>query len=191
MLKLEEITKGIQIAGLVPGELVNVVSADSFGESLKITYSLASGGVSETLLNRSDEERLSKAETGLAWSFDSDPGDFRRALEAFRIRLGFLFDRMTAIHSSLVEPLPHQISAVYDRMLKQNPLRFVLADDPGAGKTIMAGLLIKELLIRSDTQRILILVPGALVDQWQEEMLRKFGIRFETFISQGTGRKLF
>jgi superfamily II DNA or RNA helicase len=187
MLKLEEITKGIQIAGLVPGELVNVVSADSFGESLKITYSLASGGVSETLLNRSDEERLSKAEMGLAWSFDSDPGDFRRALEAFRIRLGFLFDRMTAIHSSLVEPLPHQISAVYDRMLKQNPLRFVLADDPGAGKTIMAGLLIKELLIRSDTQRILILVPGALVDQWQEEMLRKFGIRFETFISQGNG----
>src|SRR5690606_15322277 len=84
-----------------------------------------------------------------------------------------------AVHTSLVEPLPHQITAVYGEMLSRQPLRFLLADDPGAGKTIMAGLLIKELLIRGDVRRCMIVPPGMLVEQWQDELDRRFNLPFE------------
>jgi superfamily II DNA or RNA helicase len=83
------------------------------------------------------------------------------------------------VSASQIEALPHQITAVYGEMLTRQPLRFLLADDPGAGKTIMAGLLIKELLIRGDLERCLIVAPGALVEQWQEELIDKFGLAFE------------
>ena len=85
-----------------------------------------------------------------------------------------------AIHTSLVELLPHQISAVYGEMLPRQPLRFLLADDPGAGKTIMAGLLIKELMARSDLERCLVVAPGSLVEQWQDELGEKFKLEFDT-----------
>jgi len=84
--------------------------------------------------------------------------------------MAYLFDPYLAIHTSLVEPLPHQITAVYEKMLPRLPLRFLLADDPGAGKTIMAGLLIKELKARGDLERCLIISPGNLVEQWQDEL---------------------
>jgi hypothetical protein len=98
--------------------------------------------------------------------------------EAYRIHLAHLFDPVLAVHTSLIEPLPHQITGVYGEMLPRQPLRFLLADDPGAGKTIMAGLLIKELMIRGDVQRCLICVPGNLADQWQDELWFKFQTRF-------------
>ena len=77
---------------------------------------------------------------------------------------------MMAVHTSNVDPLPHQISALYESMLPRQPLRFVLADDPGAGKTIMAGLYIRELIMRADAKRILIVSPGSLTEQWQDEL---------------------
>ena len=86
---------------------------------------------------------------------------------------------MMAVHTSNVDPLPHQISAVYESMLPRQPLRFVLADDPGAGKTIMAGLYIREMIMRADAKRILIVSPGSLTEQWQDELLEKFGLTFE------------
>ena len=86
---------------------------------------------------------------------------------------------MLAVHTSLVEPLPHQITAVYEAMLPRQPLRFLLADDPGAGKTIMAGLLIKELIARGDLQRCLVVCPGSLAEQWQDELYRRFHLPFE------------
>jgi SNF2 family DNA or RNA helicase len=92
------------------------------------------------------------------------------ASEAQRLRLAYLFDALLAVHTSAVQPLPHQIRAVYGEMLPRQPLRFLLADDPGAGKTIMAGLLIKELILRGDLQRSLVVAPGSLVEQWQEEL---------------------
>ena len=99
----------------------------------------------ERLLSRADEQSISLATAERPWSFDGDGAAFQLACEAKRIDLAFLFDPMMAVHTSNVEPLPHQITAVYESMLPRQPLRFVLADDPGAGKTIMAGLYIREL----------------------------------------------
>ena len=84
-----------------------------------------------------------------------------------------------AVHSSRIEPLPHQITAVYGEMLSRQPLRFLLADDAGAGKTIMAGLLIKELIIRGDLERCLVIAPGNLVEQWQDKLKDKFDLTFD------------
>ena len=99
--------------------------------------------------------------------------------EAQRIRLAHLFDPLLAVHTSVVDPLPHQITGVYEAMLPRQPLRFLLADDPGAGKTIMAGLLIKELIARGDLERCLIVCPGSLAEQWQDELYRRFQLPFE------------
>lgn len=118
--------------------------------------------------------------------FDSQSSIFRLVSEAYRISLVYVFEPYLAIHSSLIDPLPHQISAVYERMLPQQPLRFVLADDPGAGKTIMAGLFIKELFLRGNIRRCLIVCPGTLVEQWQDELQFKFLLNFEIL----TGEKI-
>ena len=117
---------------------------------------------------------LEIVQTERTWSFDADGDLFRLVAEAYRIHLAHLFDPVLAVHTSLIEPLPHQITGVYGEMLPRQPLRFLLADDPGAGKTIMAGLLIKELMVRGDVQRCLICVPGNLADQWQDELWFKF-----------------
>ncbi len=95
-----------------------------------------------------------------------------------------LFDPMLAVATSDVQPLPHQIRAVYGELLPRTPLRFLLADDPGAGKTIMAGLYIKELLLRDDVKQCLIIAPGGLVEQWQDELFFKFGLRFDLLTNQ-------
>ena len=116
---------------------------------------------------------------GRPWSFDGDGSDYRLVSEANRIRLAHLFDPVLAVHTSLVDPLPHQITPVYEAMLPRQPLRFLLADDPGAGKTIMAGLLIKELIARGDLERCLVVCPGSLVEQWQDKLYRRFDLPFE------------
>lgn len=100
-------------------------------------------------------------------------------IEAERIRLAYAHDPHFAVSLSGVEPLPHQLEAVYERLLPQTRLRFLLADDPGAGKTIMAGLLIKELKMRGVIERILVLCPAPLTIQWQDEMRTKFDEVFE------------
>ena len=111
--------------------------------------------------------------------FTADGRLFRLAAEAERIRLAHLFDPYVAVHASRIEALPHQITAVYGEMLPRQPLRFLLADDPGAGKTIMAGLLIRELMLRGDLERCLVVAPGSLVEQWQDELESKFGLAFD------------
>ncbi len=131
------------------------------------------------LLYRHDEPRIEVIERGQPWSFDGKGGLFRLVSEAHRIRLAHLFDPVLAVHTSVVEPLPHQILAVYDVMLPRQPLRFLLADDPGAGKTIMAGLLMKELQARGDLHRCLVVCPGSLAEQWQDELYRRFHLPFE------------
>lgn len=182
MLKLEDIKKNAAVAGIVPGQIVRVHLADPVGDNaLTVIYKTAAGTLGEQMLFRSDETNLSLAEAGRPWAFDAPGSEFKLAVEAYRINLAYLFDPMMAVHTSNVEPLPHQITAVYESMLPRQPLRYVLADDPGAGKTIMAGLLIRELLMRADAKRVLIVAPGSLVEQWQDEMDEKFGLSFKVF----------
>jgi hypothetical protein len=150
--------------------------------ALTVYYKTVDGRLLERMLFRTDEGRLSLAEGRPPLGRLMLPGeDFKLAAEAWRINLAYLFDPMMAVHTSNVEPLPHQITAVYESMLPRQPLRYVLADDPGAGKTIMAGLLIRELLMRADAKRVLIVAPGSLVEQWQDEMYEKFGLSFTLF----------
>ena len=180
MGRLEDIQPGATIRGILPTGLITVVSVQWFGtDAVELTYKDASGKVSNQLLYRSDEASFQVETEGRPWSFAGDAALFRLVAEARRIQLAHLFDPLLAIHTSLVEPLPHQITAVYDTMIPRQPLRFLLADDPGSGKTIMAGLLIRELMARGDLERCLIVSPGNLVEQWQDEMSRKFNIPFE------------
>ena len=182
MLKLEDIKKNAAISGIEPGHVVRVVTTEPVGDNaLTVYYKTADGKLLERMLFRSDELKLSLAEAGRPWAFDASGEEFKLAAEAYRINLAHLFDPMMAVHTSNVEPLPHQITAVYESMLPRQPLRYVLADDPGAGKTIMAGLFIRELLMRADAKRILIVAPGSLVEQWQDEMFEKFGLSFTLF----------
>src|SRR5512134_3797867 len=164
MTRLEDLKPNAAIQGVLPDSLVTVVNVQGFGsEALEVTYKTPAGKVANELLYRHDEPRIEVVEQGRPWSFDVDGSLFRLVSEAHRIRLAHLFDPVLAVHTSLVEPLPHQITAVYEAMLPRQPLRFLLADDPGSGKTIMAGLLIKELLVRGDVKRCLIVAPGNLV----------------------------
>ena len=149
--------------------------------AVQVIYRTPDGTLKERLLNRADETNIGLATAERPWSFDGDGETFKLTVEARRIDLAFLFDPMMAVHTSNVDPLPHQITAVYESMLPRQPLRFVLADDPGAGKTIMAGLYIRELIMRADARRIVIVAPGSLVEQWRDEMFEKFGLEFRVF----------
>lgn len=179
-MKLEDLQPDTTVRGILPDAAVTVVNVEWHGsEALTLVYRGPNGRVADEILYRHDEPRLEIAEVGRPWSFDGDGALFRLVSEAYRIRLAHLFDPVLAVHTSLVDPLPHQITAVYETMLPRQPLRFLLADDPGAGKTIMAGLLIKELMARGDLRRCLIVCPGSLVEQWQDELHRRFHLPFE------------
>src|ERR1035437_6460714 len=180
MSKLEALQPNSTVRGILPDCLITVVNVQWFGSAaLELTYKTPTGKVANELLYRHDEPRIEVVEQGRPWSFDGDGAAFRLVSEAHRIRLAHLFDPVLAVHTSLVEPLPHQITAVYEAMLPRQPLRFLLADDPGAGKTIMAGLFIKELIARGDLQRCLVVCPGSLAEQWQDELYRRFQLSFE------------
>ncbi len=175
----EDIKPGARIKGLHATDIAEVVSVSRFGADAINLVFRCGGKVAERLVYRGEETDLEFIGQGRAYAFDADAGLLRLASEAYRIRLAHLFDPYLAVSASQIEALPHQITAVYGEMLPRQPLRFLLADDPGAGKTVMAGLLIKELLIRGDLERCLIVAPGSLVEQWQEEMAEKFGLHFD------------
>jgi len=178
--RLEDLTAGTRLTGLAASGVATVESAQWIGQqAIKTIFRDSAGQLGERLLYRDDEPSLDLVEMGRPWSFDGDGDLLRLVSEAYRINLAWLFDRYVAITTSLIEPLPHQISAVYEEMLPRQPMRFLLADDAGAGKTIMAGLLIKELQVRGDLERCLIVSPGSLTDQWQDELWEKFGLSFD------------
>ncbi len=181
---LEELKPGLRIDGLIPAEVITVVFAQWHGtDALELTYKTNAGALGQQVIFRKDQEKLSVAQTG-SRAFDANASDFKLVAEAQRITLAGLFDPMLAVATSDVRPLPHQIRAVYGELLPRTPLRFLLADDPGAGKTIMAGLYIKELLLRDDVRQCLIVAPGGLVEQWQDELFFKFGLRFDLLTNQ-------
>jgi hypothetical protein len=182
MIRLEDLKPGISLVGIEATLIATVVAVVPIGEgAIQVLYKTPNGVIKERLLSRGDEANIGLATIERPWSFDGNGDDFKLAVEAKRIDLAFLFDPMMAVHTSNVDPLPHQITAVYESMLPRQPLRFVLADDPGAGKTIMAGLYIRELIMRADARRVLIVAPGSLVEQWRDELFEKFGLEFRIF----------
>lgn len=171
---------GSIVRGLLSEEVITVISTKWYGsDCLEVFYKTHQGKTGSQILFRDAEPSITVLEKSLPWSFDVPGEKLRLISEAYRIHLAHLFDPYLAVHTSAIEPLPHQISAVYEEMLPRLPLRYVLADDPGAGKTIMTGLLIKELVIRGDLKRCLIVSPGNLAEQWQDELFSKFHLRFE------------
>lgn len=180
MATLEALSRGAIVKGILPTGNVSIIALQWHGNAVvEITYKDASGQLGNQLLYRDNEASLEIVTAGSPGNFQADGDRLRLASEAQRIRLAHLFDPYLAIHTSQIDPLPHQITAVYEEMLPRQPLRFLLADDPGAGKTIMTGLLIKELVIRGDLHRCLIVCPGNLAEQWQDELYRRFQLSFE------------
>jgi len=185
MARLEDLTRGASVSGVLPDGPVTVVDVRWHGSSvIELTYKDARGRLGNELIYRDREPTLEILAEGRPWTFDSDGGLLRLVSEAYRIRLAHLFDPLLAVHTSVLDPLPHQITAVYGEMIPRHPLRFLLADDPGAGKTIMAGLLIKELIARGGLRRCLVCCPGNLAEQWQDEMSRRFQLNFEIISRQ-------
>jgi superfamily II DNA or RNA helicase len=179
MTSLEDLKVGALVRGILD-RAVRVVQVEWHGsDALTLTYTDESGRPGQELLYRDDEPRLAVEGQGRTWSMDADGHLFRLVSEAKRISLAYLFDPFLAVQISTLDPLPHQIDAVYSQMLPRQPLRFLLADDPGAGKTIMAGLFCKELALRGDVERCLVIAPGSLVEQWQDELWSKFRLPFE------------
>lgn len=174
-----DLKAGARVKGLLADQEVEIVAIKDHGRSIRTaTYKTDAGALGEIMLMAEDYAKLELVNT-LKWTFKANGERFKLASEAYRISLAHLFDPYLAMRTSQIQALPHQISAVYKDMLPKMPLRFVLADDPGAGKTIMTGLLIKEMILRGDLKRCLIVSPGNLVEQWQDELYRKFGLHFK------------
>ena len=186
-------------------EVGNIIKNLSASESVVIDkikklgskYSLSFTGVNShkqgsKILDASQMDALQVLASDGEFNFSGNPEKFILFAEAERINSAYQFDPLFAINCSVVDPLPHQVEAVYKFLLPQPRIRFLLADDTGAGKTIMTGLLLKELLMRRIVERILIVTPGGLTKQWQEdEMGVKFNIPFklvnrEVFSSEPT-----
>lgn len=179
MLKLEDIQAGAVVEGLLPGRPVTVIATIWHGEQdVEVVFQDPDNRLDRALVSRPDEQRLSLSASEDSWPLDGDGGLFKLVSEARRIKSAHLFDPYVSVEAADIDPLPHQIEAVYHRMMRIQPLRFVLADDPGAGKTIMSGLYIRETAIRGDVERVLIVAPGSLVVQWQDELWQRFHLDF-------------
>lgn len=171
---------GATVTGLAGSLPAKVLAVDRLtDQSANVAYRTEDSGLAEKIVFADMLPHLKAVKPGSAFTFDASPEAFLLAAEARRMRLAHLFDPLAALGTSDVDPLPHQLRAVYAEMLPRQPLRYVLADDPGAGKTVMAGLLVKELLLRGDAANVLVVSPGVLVDQWDEEMREKFALEFE------------
>ena len=178
-LDFGDLAAGMRLSGVVADTDVTVVAVETHGASSAIlTYRTGDGQLGERIILVDDLPGLAEV-SERRWSFDADGAMFRLASEARRMQQAHLADPFAAVDTSNIDPYPHQIDAVYNGLLTKRPLRFLLADDPGAGKTIMSGLLIRELVLRGDVARCLIVAPGSLVEQWQDELHEKFGLSFE------------
>ncbi len=195
MTRLEDMIPGCILSGIAPGTaLVRVVEIHWQTDACLTITCMDDRGrttVSTLTCDEAEVRAVTVVDPARPWSFTGNSADFVLAAEAWRMRHAWLFDPFLAVHTCDVDPLPHQIDAVYGRMLPLVPLRFVLADDPGAGKTIMTGLLIREMLARGDLERCLIVCPGSLAAQWREELLRRFNLHFETVDDVRSAKDVF
>ena len=170
--------RGAILEGPVLPEPVRVVHVEPLGERIRVGgEGLRTGRYHQLLLDETQLQELRVAPAEGA--YDGDPLKFRLGIEAQRLALAYEYDPYFSLSISRVDPLPHQVEAVYDYMLPLPRIRFLLADDAGAGKTIMAGLLIRELKLRGMLERALIVSPANLAFQWQREMWDRFRERFD------------
>ena len=183
-MQLSEIKTGQRLTGVRADGPVEVVAFDRNGDRMGTLVLRAWDGSLDQRLVSAEDALGFEISSGGRWTFDADGDLFRLASEARRIEKAHLFDPYSAIEASGIEPLPHQIEAVYTELLPRQPLSFLLADDPGAGKTIMSGLYIRELMLRGALTRCLVVAPGSLVEQWQEELHDKFNLSFDIFSRQ-------
>ncbi|MCY4023568.1 MAG: helicase-related protein [Anaerolineaceae bacterium] len=181
-MNLEDLRADMRVRGLTANEIVTILHVKLKGRvGAEITYLRQDSHLPIKRTVFREEESQLECISGRLYDFNANAELFRLASDAWRIKHAHVFDPFQAVHSSHIQPLPHQIDAVYNHMLRQLPLRFLLADDPGAGKTIMAGLLIRELESRGAISRCMICVPGNLAFQWQEELSEKFSLDFRIF----------
>lgn len=177
-MQVDQLKPNLIISGSLFPEPVQVIVTLPMGDAIKlIGKGLNTNQVYETILNIEQLAQLDSRPD--REPFDGDPHKFRIGVEALRWGLAHEYDPYFSLAIARVDPLPHQLEAVYDYFLKLARIRFLLADDPGAGKTIMAGLLLKELKIRGLVKRVLIVAPANLTFQWQREMKEKFREDFE------------
>ena len=178
VVELSQLKPDIIVTGPAFAEPVQVITTIPVGDAVKlIGKGLRTNQVHEALLT--SEQLASLTASPEHPAFDGDPQRFRLGIEAHRLGLAYEYDPFFSLSIARVDPLPHQLEAVYDHFLKLPRIRFLLADDPGAGKTIMAGLLLKELKARGLATRTLIVTPANLTFQWQREMKDKFRENFE------------
>lgn len=169
-------------------EPVRILRITELGRQHEVSAEgLQSHRIHKRLLSEEAIKALQREVEATATDFTGDAELFALGVEARRIKLGHTFDPYFAISTSAVDPLPHQLEAVYGHLLKKPTIRFLLADDPGAGKTIMGGLLLKELKFRGLLERVLIVTPANLTDQWRRELKEKFGERFEVLNGETIG----
>jgi len=173
-----QIRAGCTVSGPFIPESIEVLAVVPLGTSLKIIGRGKKTGLThDPVLTPEQIQRLTVSCE--VEPFDGDARLFRLGVEAERLGLAYEYDPFFSLSIARVDPLPHQLEAVYDYFLKLPRIRFLLADDPGAGKTIMAGLLLKELKARGLVKRTLIVTPANLTFQWQREMRDKFREHFE------------
>ena len=174
------IDKGQIVKNLIPSEPVIINKVQNLGAMVSISYTgVNTNKANSKVISTQDFEQLIVLTNEGSFNFKGDPVNFALFAEAERINSAYQFDPLFAVNCSIVDPLPHQVEAVYKFLLPLPKIRFLLADDTGAGKTIMTGLIIKELMMRGLVDRILIITPGGLTKQWQEdEMGVKFNIPF-------------
>ena len=176
-----KIEVGNIVSGLAPTESVEITKIQALGKKYSLSYTgVNTSRAGSKIVTAEQIDALEVLTADGEFNFKGDPERFVLYAEAERIKSAYQFDPLFAINCSVVDPLPHQVEAVYKFLLPQPKIRFLLADDTGAGKTIMTGLLLKELMLRHYVERILIITPGGLTKQWQEdEMGVKFNIPFK------------
>lgn len=177
-MQIDQLKQGVVIRGSVLSEPVELISFILIGDEIKLMgKGLQTGLFRDPILSQDQLELLDASPD--TEPYDGDAAKFRLGIEAMRLGLAYEYDPYFSLSIARVDPLPHQLEAVYDNFLLLPRIRFLLADDPGAGKTIMAGLLLKELKIRGIVKRTLIITPANLSFQWQRELKDKFREQFE------------
>jgi len=165
--------EGMIIEGPFWPEPIEIKKIEEFGDHIHIIGATIHSNLHiDQLIPQEEIEKLKTKE--LVLDFSASGSETFLSIEAERYKFASLFDPLLAMNTSKIDPLPFQIEAIYGYILKLPRIRFLIADDPGAGKTIMAGLIIKELKLRGIIKRILIVVPGHLKDQWRRELKEKF-----------------